>query len=168
MASCSEQFLNFMKLCSAVLKEQRIRDWDGRTNERTDHRRNPRDFYPLQLFHPVGALRKTNFNGYSAQSPECLAVSCDGSTTTTNFNGYSAQSPECLALSCDESTAATNSYGFSTVSLDGFTHVVPAGTFPLEWELVALSELVDCVRVDLLQTSMLVDHCKDFLKTYKF
>ena len=91
-----------------------------------------------------------------------------GALRETNFNGYSAQSPECLAVSCDESTAATNSYGFSTVSFDGFTHVVPAGTFPLERELVAPSELVDCVRVDVLQTSMLVDHCKDFLQTYKF
>ena len=45
MASCSEQIPeSFMKFCSAVLEEQRIRDWgtdgrtDGRTNERTDIR----------------------------------------------------------------------------------------------------------------------------------
>ncbi|MES1922417.1 hypothetical protein MHBO_003928, partial [Bonamia ostreae] len=57
----------------------------------------------------------------------------------------------CLPVSCDGS-AATNSHEYSTVLCDGFTRVAP-GTSPLRRELDALSELVECVRVDLLQTS---------------
>jgi hypothetical protein len=45
-----------------------------------------------------------------------------------------------------------------------FLQRLAGGTFPLHRELNALSELVDSMRVDLLQTSMLINYVKDFFK----
>ena len=44
----------------------------------------------------------------------------------------------------------------------GFLQLLAGGTFPLQGELNALSDLVDSMRVDLLQTSMLIDYATDF------
>lgn len=41
-----------------------------------------------------------------------------------------------------------------------------SGQYPLKAELSALCELVDSVRVDLLQTSMIVNYIQDCLKSY--
>nr|XP_011421560.2 uncharacterized protein LOC105324208 [Crassostrea gigas] len=41
-----------------------------------------------------------------------------------------------------------------------------SGQYPLRAELSALCELVDSVRVDLLQTSMIVNYIQDYLKSY--
>lgn len=41
-----------------------------------------------------------------------------------------------------------------------------SGQYPLKAELSALCELVDSVRVDLLQTSMIVNYIQDYLKSY--
>ena len=46
----------------------------------------------------------------------------------------------------------------------GFLQRLADGNFPLQGELNALSDLVDSIRVDLLQTSMLIDYATDFLK----
>ena len=45
----------------------------------------------------------------------------------------------------------------------GILQRLAGGTFPLQGELYALSELTDSMRVDLLQTSMLIE----FKKNYK-
>ena len=45
-----------------------------------------------------------------------------------------------------------------------FLQRLAGGTFPLQGELNALSELVDSVRVDLLQTSMIIDYAKKKFK----
>lgn len=37
--------------------------------------------------------------------------------------------------------------------------------YPLRQEMIALMELADSVRVDLLQTAMLVNYMKDYLQT---
>ena len=52
MVSCSEQFLSFMKLCSAVLEDVgleigRDRRTDGRTDGGTDRHKD--HYIPLQL-----------------------------------------------------------------------------------------------------------------------
>ena len=39
--------------------------------------------------------------------------------------------------------------------------------YPLKEELGALSELIDSLRVDLLQSSMLVNYVQDYLKKWK-
>ena len=64
-------------------------------------------------------------------------------TTTTTKYPPPPQSPEC---------------GMSR----GFLKRLAGGTFPLQGELNALSELVDSMTVDLLQTSMLIDYATDF------
>ena len=44
----------------------------------------------------------------------------------------------------------------------GFLQRLADGNFPLQGELNALSDLVDSMRVDLLQTYMLIDYDTDF------
>ena len=67
MASCSEQFpKSFMKFCSAVLEEQRIRDWEGQTDGRTDERTNERtnehkDHYIPPQFRLRGVYKKGTY-----------------------------------------------------------------------------------------------------------
>lgn len=43
-----------------------------------------------------------------------------------------------------------------------FLQRLAGGTFPFQGELNALSELVDSMRVDLLQTTMIINNAKDF------
>jgi hypothetical protein len=40
--------------------------------------------------------------------------------------------------------------------------------YPLKTELNALIEVVESVRVDLLQTSMLVNYVQDFMKKFQY
>lgn len=89
---------------------------------------------------------------YSPQSPE-YSVSQGFTTAATTIKNPPPQSPEC-----------STSRGFNV----GFLQRLAGGAFPLQGELNALSELVDSMRVDLLQTSMLIDYVKDFLKNYTF
>ena len=80
--ACIEQLL-FMKFCSAVLEEYRIRDWEGRTDERrTDIRIT---IYPQALFAGVITIylrgykgqRSPLYDGFSIKKPNfiCLFVS---------------------------------------------------------------------------------------------
>lgn len=57
-------------------------------------------------------------------------------------------------------TPYINAEPFSVVAPGFWT---PPTNYPLREELNALIELVDSVRVDLLQTSMIVNHIQDFM-----
>ena len=96
-----------------------------------------------QGFTPAG----TTTNYPPPQSPE-NNTSQEFKTTAT-IPTYSPQSPE---------------YPPQSPSNVDFLHRLAGGTFPLQGELNALSELVDSVRVDLLQTSMIIDYAKKKIK----
>lgn len=94
-----------------------------------------------QGFTPAG----TTTNYPPPQSQEC--------STSPGFNYPPPQSPAC-----------STSPGFNV----DFLQRLAGGIFPLQGELNALSELVDSMRADLLQTTMIINYAKDFLKNYEF
>ncbi|XP_061191728.1 uncharacterized protein LOC133199962 [Saccostrea echinata] len=101
-----------------------------------------------------------------------------GFKTTTAIVGYPSQSPpECntgFNTAAATTTKSRSPHGcpppppqspeYKTVN---FARLA-CGVNPLQRELDALNELIDSMRVDLLQTSMLIDYVKDFLKNYEF
>lgn len=60
------------------------------------------------------------------------------------------------------SETQTSASGLAPVITPGFWR--ESNEYPLKEELKALIEIVDSVRVDLLQTSMLINYIADFMK----
>lgn len=94
----------------------------------------------------------------------------------SSFQGYSPTSPGyCPSFSPPlvkaepadiGSSPRTSTQSFSPVVAPGFW--TPPTNYPLREELNALIELVDSVRVDLLQTSMIVNHIQDFMIKFQW
>ncbi|XP_062605284.1 uncharacterized protein LOC134267084 [Saccostrea cucullata] len=127
---------------------------------------------------PVYSSQSPEYNTSTPESPQPSEYSeSRGLTTTTTTIKYPPpQSPECSTSQGFRTAATTitnpppqspecsSSQGFN----GAFLQRLAGGAFPLQGELNALSEVVDSMRVDLLQTSMLIDYVKDYLKNYKF
>ncbi|XP_062580674.1 uncharacterized protein LOC134242589, partial [Saccostrea cucullata] len=74
---------------------------------------------------------------------------------------YSPVSPPVVPLSTQTQTS-----GLTPIEAPGFWN--KPIQFPLKEELDALNELVDNVRMDLLQTSMLVNYIQGFMKKFQY
>ncbi|XP_062616923.1 uncharacterized protein LOC134278642 [Saccostrea cucullata] len=99
----------------------------------------------------------------STQSPPaCSPVSPpDVPLSTQPLSAYSPMSPTIVPLSTQTQTS-----GFTPIEAPGFWN--KPIQFPLKEELDALNELVDNVRMDLLQTSMLVNYIQEFMKKFQY
>ncbi|XP_061170676.1 uncharacterized protein LOC133180116 [Saccostrea echinata] len=118
---------------------------------------------------PTPPIKSEFALGYSPSSPICVpsspASSLNLSSTPTEFNSI-------LNLPTSDHTLTPTARNTPVLP------AVPSGTgtpassqtsrqYPLKEELSALSELIDSVRVDLLQTSMIVNYMQDYLKCLK-
>lgn len=125
------------------------------------------------------------FLGNSPASPISIASSPPASPKNCNMRSnpplpiYSPSSPSdvssntALQISVPELNSISNlptpDHNLTPSRNTTVPQTTPAqtsGQYPLRAELSALCELVDSVRVDLLQTSMIVNYIQDYLKSY--
>ncbi|XP_048751148.1 uncharacterized protein LOC125662825 [Ostrea edulis] len=117
---------------------------------------------------------------YTPTSPQCTPVSPEYTPTskhTPASQGYTPTSPKYSPVSPELTVSVEDQFCQFLPTPDHILtpSITPANLtvtensreYPLKEELRALCELVDSLRVDLLQTSMLVNFIQNYIKNWK-
>lgn len=119
-------------------------------------------------YRPTSPQHNPTSQGYTPTSPQYIPVSPVYTPTfkhTPASQGYTPTSPIYIPLSPELTVSVEDPFCQFLLPPD---HILtPSREYPLKQELRAICELVDSLRVDLLQTSMLVNFIQDYIKNWK-
>ncbi|XP_056003957.1 DNA-directed RNA polymerase II subunit RPB1-like [Ostrea edulis] len=154
----------------------------------TFRRENPRNYEALEKrtrtrsTFTLGSLTPryiSTVSGYTPTSPEYAPASPEYTPASPEYTpacqgspGYVPVKQDPFLPSPDHTLTPLQAPIMNTGASSGYAPVTcsPAyedSQYPLKEELGALSELINSLRVDLLQSSMLVNYVQDYLKKWK-